>query len=195
MPARCAASTFSFSPPIGSTFPRSVTSPVIATSHLTGAPSSADTSAVLIAIPADGPSLGVAPAGTCRWILLRANAFGCTPSSCAADRANESAARADSLITRPRFPVCEKAALPSIHAASTCSNSPPYGVTASPFTSPTMSSFRSSSGTCSGRPNMSSRSSAVTVTDFLSPSAIHRAAFRHNAASILSRFRTPASRV
>ena len=32
MPARCAASSFSLSPPIGSTRPRSVISPVIATS-------------------------------------------------------------------------------------------------------------------------------------------------------------------
>jgi hypothetical protein len=33
MPARCAPSTFSFTPPIGSTRPRSVISPVIATSR------------------------------------------------------------------------------------------------------------------------------------------------------------------
>ena len=36
MPPRCAASSFSFSPPIGSTSPRSVISPVIATSERTG---------------------------------------------------------------------------------------------------------------------------------------------------------------
>ena len=35
-PARYAASTFSFTPPISRTFPRSVTSPVIATSRRTG---------------------------------------------------------------------------------------------------------------------------------------------------------------
>ena len=38
MPARCAASTFSLTPPIGSTWPRSVISPVIATSFRTGDP-------------------------------------------------------------------------------------------------------------------------------------------------------------
>ena len=36
IPARCAASTFCFTPPIGSTLPWSVTSPVIATSARTG---------------------------------------------------------------------------------------------------------------------------------------------------------------
>ena len=39
MPPRKAASSFSFSPPIGSTLPRSVTSPVIATSRRTANPS------------------------------------------------------------------------------------------------------------------------------------------------------------
>ena len=64
MPARCAPSTFSFKPPIGSTRPRSVISPVIATSLRTGRPDIADTSAVAIVTPADGPSFGIAPAGT-----------------------------------------------------------------------------------------------------------------------------------
>ncbi len=64
IPARCAPSTFSLSPPIGSARPRSVISPVIATSRRTGRPDSSDTSAVAIARPADGPSFGIAPAGT-----------------------------------------------------------------------------------------------------------------------------------
>src|SRR5919206_502201 len=46
MPARWAASVFSFRPPIGSTLPRSVTSPVIATSRRTGRPVIAEISAV-----------------------------------------------------------------------------------------------------------------------------------------------------
>src|ERR1043165_3075461 len=46
MPARCAARTFSFTPPIGSTLPRSVISPVIATSRRVGILVSADTSVV-----------------------------------------------------------------------------------------------------------------------------------------------------
>ena len=65
MPARCATSTFSFNPPIGSTRPRSVISPVIETSRRTGRPDIALTSATEIATPALGPSFGIAPAGTC----------------------------------------------------------------------------------------------------------------------------------
>src|SRR5438046_1719454 len=44
--------------------PRSVISPVIATSARTGLPVSAETNAVVIAMPALGPSFGVAPSGT-----------------------------------------------------------------------------------------------------------------------------------
>ena len=70
MPARWAPRTFSFTPPIGSTRPRSVISPVIATSRRTGRPDIAETSAVAIATPADGPSLGIAPAGTWTWTSI-----------------------------------------------------------------------------------------------------------------------------
>ena len=63
MPARWAARTFSFSPPTGSTRPRRVISPVMATSRRTGRPVSAEISAVAMVMPADGPSLGMAPAG------------------------------------------------------------------------------------------------------------------------------------
>ena len=48
---------------MGSTRPRSVISPVIATSLRTGMPVSALTIAVAMVMPADGPSLGMAPAG------------------------------------------------------------------------------------------------------------------------------------
>src|SRR5580700_6295407 len=64
-PARCAASSFSFNPPMGSTLPRSVISPVIARSRRTGILLSALAIAVAIVIPADGPSFGIAPSGTC----------------------------------------------------------------------------------------------------------------------------------
>ncbi len=50
-------------PPTGSTSPESVISPVIATSDRTGTPRAADTIAVAIVTPADGPSFGIAPAG------------------------------------------------------------------------------------------------------------------------------------
>ena len=68
MPARKAAKDFSFSPPMGSTLPRSVISPVIATSRLTGRFVRAEIRAVATVIPAEGPSLGMAPAGTWMWI-------------------------------------------------------------------------------------------------------------------------------
>ena len=68
MPWRRAASTFSLMPPTGSTRPDSVISPVIATSPRTGRPVSCDASADTIVTPADGPSFGTAPDGTCRWI-------------------------------------------------------------------------------------------------------------------------------
>ena len=64
IPALCAASNFSFNPPIGKTCPVNVTSPVIATSLFTGLFVIAETIEVTIPIPAEGPSLGVAPSGT-----------------------------------------------------------------------------------------------------------------------------------
>ena len=63
MPPRWAARIFSLSPPIGSTRPRKVISPVMATSRRTLARSKADTIPVHIVMPADGPSLGIAPSG------------------------------------------------------------------------------------------------------------------------------------
>ena len=86
MPARCAASTFSLTPPIGSTLPRSVISPVIATSLRIGTRVSAETSAVASVMPADGPSFGMAPSGT--WMctsVLRLKSFG-MPNSSAFER-------------------------------------------------------------------------------------------------------------
>ena len=66
-PAAWAASTFCLSPPIGSTRPCSVTSPVIPTVCLTGRPVSSEANAVAIVMPALGPSFGIAPAGTWTW--------------------------------------------------------------------------------------------------------------------------------
>ncbi len=68
MPARTAPSTFSLTPPIGSTRPESVISPVIAMSWRAGRPERAETRAVAIVTPAEGPSLGMAPAGTWMWM-------------------------------------------------------------------------------------------------------------------------------
>ena len=85
-PARCAASTFSFTPPIGSTLPRSVISPVIATSRRAGILVSAEIIAVASVMPADGPSFGMAPSGTCTCMSsLRLKSFG-MPNSSARER-------------------------------------------------------------------------------------------------------------
>ena len=64
--ARRAAITFSFTPPIGSTCPVRVNSPVMAIFLSTGFWIIIDSRAVAIVTPAEGPSFGVAPAGT--WI-------------------------------------------------------------------------------------------------------------------------------
>ena len=66
-PARWAARTFCFTPPIGRTRPCSVTSPVMATVERTGRPVRRLARAVVIAVPALGPSFGTAPAGTWTW--------------------------------------------------------------------------------------------------------------------------------
>ena len=62
-PERCAARILLFRPPMGRTRPRRVISPVMATSLRTGMPVKALTMAVAMVMPADGPSLGMAPAG------------------------------------------------------------------------------------------------------------------------------------
>ena len=63
IPALLAARLFSFIPPTGSTLPLRVISPVIAVSFLTGTLARAEITAVAMVMPADGPSLGMAPSG------------------------------------------------------------------------------------------------------------------------------------
>ena len=63
IPLDKAANNFSFKPPIGSTRPRNVISPVMAISERTLRFVKIDTIANVIVIPAEGPSLGVAPSG------------------------------------------------------------------------------------------------------------------------------------
>src|ERR1041385_8645381 len=67
IPARCAARTFSLSPPMGKTVPRKVISPVIAKSLCTGSFINAETSDVAIVIPAEGPSFGIGLPPELRW--------------------------------------------------------------------------------------------------------------------------------
>src|SRR6185503_16872110 len=86
IPMRCAARSFSLTPPMGNTLPRRVISPVMATSRRTGCLVRADTSAVAMVIPAEGPSLGMAPSGTWMWMsILRLNP-GARPSLSARER-------------------------------------------------------------------------------------------------------------
>lgn len=60
----CCSKQFSRKPPIASTRPLRVISPVIASLARTGMPVSALATAVISEIPADGPSFGTAPSGT-----------------------------------------------------------------------------------------------------------------------------------
>ncbi len=133
---------------MGSTRPRSVISPVIATSLRTGRPDIALTSAVAIVTPAEGPSFGIAPAGTWMWTSIDPSLSAGMSSVSACVAAYVSAARADSFITSPSWPVrMSDTAAPSAHldlgvapvalaccrtcariAASTNMMSPPAGV-------------------------------------------------------------------
>jgi hypothetical protein len=59
---------FFLEPADGQHPPRRVISPVMARSRYTGLLVSAETMEVHMEIPADGPSLGMAPSGTWMWI-------------------------------------------------------------------------------------------------------------------------------
>ena len=83
----------------------SVISPVMPTSSDTVRPVTSETIAVAIATPAEGPSLGTAPAGTWMCTSCSANHSGSIPSSSAWLRTQERAAWADSCITSPSWPV------------------------------------------------------------------------------------------
>src|SRR5207248_1792119 len=92
-PTRRAARTFSLMPPTGSTRPDRVISPVIAMSPRTGRPVSSDAIAAAMVTPADGPSFGIAPDGTCTWISAFLKKSGSMLYSFAWVRSHESAAR------------------------------------------------------------------------------------------------------
>ncbi len=78
--------------------------------------------------PAEGPSFGIAPAGTwiCRSVSF--NRSSSSPSVIAFDRTHVSAACILSFITSPICPVIVKPPLPFILFASIKSTSPPAGV-------------------------------------------------------------------
>ncbi len=68
-------------------------------------PVNAETIAVHMAMPALGPSFGVAPSGTWMWMSYFSWKSGEMPSTCARPRTKVSAAWMDSCITSPREPV------------------------------------------------------------------------------------------
>ncbi len=127
IPARRAASTFSLMPPTGSTLPRSVISPVIARSDLHGRPVSSEASDAAMVTPADGPSLGIAPAGTWTWMSDLSKKSGWIPRRSARERTYDSAACADSFITSPSEPVRVRPFCPGIRVLSMNRMSPPLG--------------------------------------------------------------------
>src|SRR5438552_13373048 len=177
-PARAAAVSFSLSPPMGSTRPRSVSSPVIATSWRAGRRHNSDASAVAMAIPADGPSLGTAPAGKCRCTSVCVNASSGIPSGPARARSRLHAAWADSFITSPSWPVSVISPLPGIWIASMNMMSPPTGVHASPVATPT-SGLRPATSLCTvGWPANFSRFLAAILTLAARPSRTSMAGVR-----------------
>ena len=110
---------------MGSTRPRRVISPVMATLWRTGMEVSALTSAVTSVTPALGPSLGTAPSGTWMWMSFCLKKSAGTPQGSQCARTQESAAFALSCITSPNLPVSCRAPVPFITAHSTLSVSPP----------------------------------------------------------------------
>ena len=72
-------------PPTGRTLPRRVISPVMARSLRTGRRVASDARAVMMVTPADGPSLGMAPAGTCTWMVRCSKNLGSMSSASALD--------------------------------------------------------------------------------------------------------------
>ena len=96
-----------------------------------------DAIAVAIVTPAEGPSFGIAPAGTCMWSPVFSKRSAGIPSSAPCDLIQVSAARADSFITSPNEPVRMILPLPGIEVVSMVSSSPPTSVQAKPTTCPT----------------------------------------------------------
>ena len=136
MPARCAATTFSLMPPTGSTRPRRLISPVIAVSLRIVRSVISEVSAMNMATPALGPSLGVAPAGTWTWMSLFSKRLASMPSAAARFLTRLSAACALSFITSPSWPVRISRPPPGIRVASMNRMSPPTGVQARPVATP-----------------------------------------------------------
>ena len=68
-------------------------------------------------MPAEGPSFGIAPAGTWMWMSLVLNRSGSMPYFVALPRTHVSAACTDSCITGPSWPVMMRPLLAARHAS------------------------------------------------------------------------------
>ena len=99
-----------------------------------------ETIEVTIAMPALGPSLGVAPSGTWTWMSVRSKRGGSTPMAGAIERTKDEAASIDSFMTSPSVPVVFILPLPGRRSASIDRRSPPTCVQARPVATPTASS-------------------------------------------------------
>ena len=138
-----------------------------------------ETSAVVIVMPADGPSFGIAPAGTWTWRSEVSQKSGAISSPVVCERTHESAACADSFMTSPSWPVSVSEPLPFIRVASMKRMSPPAGVQASPTATPG-TRVRSSNSSYSnfGTPRNEVTTSGVTRTGSARPSAYRRSTMR-----------------
>ena len=131
-----------------------------------------------IATPAEGPSLGIAPAGTWMWMSLFSNRLSPIRSWRVRDLTRLSAAWALSFITSPSWPVRISRPLPGTRLASTNRMSPPTGVQARPVATPgTLVRIASSLSTLRA-PRIACRSSGSIRTAAAVPSAIRTATLR-----------------
>ena len=133
-------------------------------------PFKSDKSTTTIVMPAEGPSLGVAPSGICKWIvffLKYSTSFMLCFSAYA--RTQLIAMAADSFITSPICPVKLKPSFPGMLSASKSSVSPPILVHASPIAVPGRSAFlRLSSSVKTGLPKYFSISVLSGISGFAS---------------------------
>ena len=148
-----------------------------------------------IATPAEGPSFGVAPAGTCTWMSDFSSSSGAMPSDSARDFTTENAACALSFITSPSWPVRMSLPLPGMRAASMKRMSPPNGVQARPVATPGDGARSAISASKRFGPRIETTSSAPITLFSMRPSATRAAVWRMRLPISRSRLRTPASRV
>ena len=186
MPARSAASTFSLTPPIGSTRPRRLISPVIATSLRTGRSRQQrrqrdehrDAGARAVLRRRAGRHVDV-DVGLLEQLSVA------MPSGAARALTSESAACALSFITSPSWPVRMSLPLPGMRAASMKRMSPPTGVHARPVATPGMPAAHRDLGleALRRRGSRAGRRRSIVMRSTL-PSAMRTATLRQHVADL-----------